>query len=162
VALLDGDLVVVVLEGDVAELAKGYAQLARRLRSVDDSDSARVAAVHADIEERLGQLYTRLEYRAGRKLGWIERQAAATQAGWEEAAADGAQPDPGIERLLQQVDEGIRSARARLDSTMAHTNASTAVRLETLQELCNEVLPPLQRALRHARESNRPALHDGG
>mgnify|MGYP003586962612 CR=1 FL=1 len=162
VALLDGDLVVVVLERDVAELARGYAQLARRLRSVDDADSARVAAVHVDIQERLDRLYMRLEYRASRKLGWLERQCAATRAGWSEDSAEGSQPDPATERLLRQVDQGVLSARARLDATVAHTNASTAVRLETLQQLCNETLPQLQRDLRRTRENNRPALYDGG
>lgn len=151
--LEDEKLVVVVLEGDVVELAKGYTRLARRLLRMDAPDTARTATLHEEINEQLGYLYARQERRVRGKLDWLERKLTAARDEGQATAAAGARPSAAAERLFRESEEGLHLARRMLES--ANTNETAAVRLEMLQKLSNN-LAELQRIIWKVRKHVRP------
>ena len=162
VALLNSNLIVVVLQDNVAELAREYDRLASRLLDRDRPDAAQVVSVHEEIAAQLDFLCARQERRARHRMDWLGQQLSAARADWLEAVSAGRRPDARMERLFWETEEGLRSARSRLDGVLARPAATTADKLDVLQKLLDDTIPALRQALRATREPLQPASHHGG
>ncbi|MBP7830579.1 MAG: glucosyltransferase domain-containing protein [Kiritimatiellae bacterium] len=162
VALLEGNLVVVILEKDVAKLAKEYTRRAPKLLAVKDEHAPRVAAAHEDIRQRIDRMCSWMDQRVRRRLDWVARQQDTARAEWTNSPAAGARPGRAAERLLRETDEELLAARNALDRLAARPDASTAEKLAVLQELDQDTIPRLWRNLRATRGQVRAPAHDGG